>query len=67
MTAKKFPKKTPEPQPYDPFSYPRLYPSGWNLDEMGSDPGQASKKKKMPERYEPFHELRTFPSGWDLS
>ena len=59
--------KPPDHRPYDPFSYPRLYPSGWNLDEMSAEPGKAGKEKKMPKRYEPFHELRTFPSGWDLS
>ena len=67
MIPKKSSKKAPEPRPYDPFSYPRLYPSGWNLDEMASEASEAPKNKKMPDRYQPIHELRTFPSGWDLS
>ena len=67
MTPKKSTPKTPEPQPYDPFSYPRLYPSGWNLEEMNAEADKAPKSKNMPEKYQPFHELRTFPSGWDLS
>jgi len=74
------PTKTNPPSPtpigYDPFSYPHLYPSGWNLDDTGkdrrmpenqaSDEELMSEKSSLPEWYEPFHDLRTFPSGWDL-
>ncbi len=67
MTPKKTKQSAPEPKPYDPFSYPRLYPSGWNLEDMEEVPAKAAKAKKMPEHYQPFHELRTFPKGWDLS
>ncbi len=67
MNPKKPSQKAPEPQPYDPFAYPRLYPSGWNLADMSSEKGEAPKTKKMPDQYQPFHELRTFPKGWDLS
>ena len=67
---------TPTPISYDPFSYPHLYPSGWNLDD--ADKGSRMPKNQAPESelmseesslpawYEPFHDLRTFPSGWDL-
>lgn len=51
---------------YDPFSYPRLYPSGWNLDEMPNSDAAEPKPEPMPDWYEPFHDLRTFPAGWDL-
>lgn len=64
---------TPSPAPssaYDPFSYPRLYPSGWNLDDLPEDqmPDMKTDPKSgsLPAWYEPFHDLRTFPSGWDL-
>jgi hypothetical protein len=66
----------PQPQRYDPFSYPHLYPSGWTLDdgnaEQGSPADEASAAEPepnpnaMPSWYEPFRDLRTFPSGWDL-
>ena len=70
----------PEPQSYDPFSYPHLYPSGWNLEDAGAsgsaEPGSLeagtsaaepeSDPNAMPAWYEPFRDLRTFPSGWDL-
>jgi len=67
MKPKKITQKPPDPKPYDPFSYPRLYPSGWNLDDMDAEPTRDAEAVKMPKKYEPFHELRTFPSGWDLS
>ena len=61
---------------YDPFSYPHLYPSGWNLEDGGThprlptseapDPEPTPKGSSLPSWYEPFHDLRTFPSGWDL-
>ena len=67
---------SPKPIGYDPFSYPHLYPSGWNLEDGGKDhqtpenqdtkPGLASDDSSLPAWYEPFHDLRTFPSGWDL-
>jgi hypothetical protein len=67
---------SPTPIGYDPFSYPHLYPSGWNLDEAGKDhrmpENQAPESELMPGKsslpawYEPFHDLRTFPAGWDL-
>jgi hypothetical protein len=67
---------SPTPISYDPFSYPHLYPSGWNLDDAGKDPRMAEnqdlepelvpEKSSLPAWYEPFHDLRTFPSGWDL-
>ena len=74
------PTKTNPPSPtpigYDPFSYPHLYPSGWNLEDAGkghrmpedqaSEAELLSEKSSLPEWYEPFHDLRTFPSGWDL-
>ncbi len=69
-------KPTPPPVHYDPFSYPHLYPSGWNLEDGGedrrspaseaSDPEPDPKGSSMPSWYEPFQDLRTFPSGWDL-
>lgn len=61
-----------EPQAYDPFSYPRLYPSGWNLDDLPANETSMtetepeSNPNTMPAWYEPFRDLRTFPSGWDL-
>jgi hypothetical protein len=68
--------QSPTPIGYDPFSYPHLYPSGWNLDDAGKDhrmpENQASESELIPEKsslpawYEPFHDLRTFPAGWDL-
>jgi hypothetical protein len=60
------------PEGYDPFSYPHLYPSGWNLEDLpaneasASEPQPASTHSSMPSWYEPFWDLRTFPSGWDL-
>ena len=66
----------PTPLDYDPFSYPHLYPSGWNLDDVGKEnrlpdtqapePELMPKKSSLPPWYEPFHDLRTFPDGWDL-
>ena len=76
MAATNTPPPSPTPISYDPFSYPHLYPSGWNLDDAGKDhcmpENQASeadlmaKKSSLPAWYEPFHDLRTFPAGWDL-
>ena len=67
---------TPPPLGYDPFSYPHLYPSGWNLEDDGNNhPLQAGEdsdaepepgSSTLPAWYEPFHDLRTFPSGWYL-
>jgi hypothetical protein len=61
---------SPKPIGYDPFSYPHLYPSGWNLDclpeNRASESGSNTEKSSLPEWYEPFHDLRTFPAGWDL-
>jgi hypothetical protein len=58
---------------YDPFSYPHLYPSGWNLDDLPNknqasdpEPELMPKKSSLPAWYEPFQDLRTFPAGWDL-
>jgi hypothetical protein len=63
---------------YDPFSYPHLYPSGWNLDDeliehapsaneaSAAEPEPEPNPRAMPAWYEPFHDLRTFPAGWDL-
>ena len=65
----------PEPQSYDPFSYPRLYPSGWNLENSSGDQANLEEAvdtesepnpNALPSWYEPFRDLRTFPSGWDL-
>jgi len=61
---------SPEPINYDLFSYPRLYPSGWNLDDLPEkhvpESDLVPKKSSLPAWYEPFHDLRTFPEGWDL-
>jgi len=69
---------SPTPIGYDPFSYPHLYPSGWNLDDAGKDhcmpENQTSesesemmpKKDPLPAWSEPIPDLRTFPAGWDL-
>ncbi len=64
-------KSNPPPVPpreYDPFSYPHLYPSGWNLDQLPVDDASEAEPEHnaLPAWYEPFHDLRTFPSGWDL-
>jgi hypothetical protein len=65
----------PPPAPsegYDPFSYPHLYPSGWNLDDLPANAASAEEPEPeptpstMPSWYEPFRDLRTFPAGWDL-
>jgi hypothetical protein len=60
------------PEGYDPFSYPHLYPSGWNLDALPTNEASPAEPEPMPDQntlpswYEPFHDLRTVPSGWDL-
>jgi hypothetical protein len=76
MTASENNPPTPTPIGYDPFSYPHLYPSGWNLEEASKDPRLPENqvpepeplpwKSSLPAWYEPFHDLRTFPAGWDL-
>ena len=78
MSAPKTNPPPPASEGYDPFSYPHLYPSGWNLDDGGKDrplpadeasaaePEPDPKSNAMPAWYEPFHDLRTFPAGWDL-
>jgi hypothetical protein len=61
---------SPTPIGYDPFSYPHLYPSGWNLDDLpekqASESELTPEKSSLPAWYEPFHDLRTFPAGWYL-
>jgi hypothetical protein len=62
----------PSHEGYDPFSYPHLYPSGWNLDDLPANDASALEPEpepnpsSLPSWYEPFRDLRTFPSGWDL-
>jgi hypothetical protein len=72
MASKDSQPPIPVPESYDPFSYPRLYPSGWNLDDLpasqnpGGFPESKPRRGSMPSWYEPFRDLRTFPAGWDL-
>jgi len=72
MTATDSNPPSPTSIGYDPFSYPHLYPSGWNLDDMPENQTSKSESEMMPKKdslptwYEPFHDLRTFPAGWDL-
>ncbi len=50
--------------PFDLFSYPRLYPSGWDLSELAKEP-EAPEPEPMPKLSELFREPRPFPPGWD--
>lgn len=67
MDTQPSPENMPEHNAFDLFSYPRLYPSGWDLSEQDSRAAGGAKAEPMPASYEPFRDLRTFPSGWDLS
>ncbi|MFZ6026782.1 MAG: hypothetical protein ACOYYS_03620 [Chloroflexota bacterium] len=49
---------------HDVFDYPRLYPSGWRLEDIPVKP--ETKKQPMPEGYDKFPEPKTFPGGWNL-
>ena len=40
---------SPAPIGYDPFSYPHLYPSGWNLDDAGKDHQMPENQASEPE------------------
>ncbi len=63
----------PNPTPTDPsdentfdlFSYPHLYPSGWDLSP--AEPEAKPQDERMPGYAESFLRSRNFPSGWDLS
>ena len=72
MDPKNPPQPSPASEPYDMFDYPKLYPRGWNLNEMQDEQpeeedGETSEDgQPMPDSYDSFYEPRTFPSGWDL-
>ncbi len=53
-----------ESVPYDLFSYPRLYPSGWDLSELAQEP-KPPEAEPMPKLSELFREPRPYPPGWD--
>ncbi len=67
MDTQPSPENMPEHNAFDLFSYPRLYPSGWDLSEQDNRAPGSANAEPMPASYEPFRDLRTFPAGWDLS